>query len=228
MLQFSITDTGIGIPADRIDAIFDSFTQAEASITRKYGGTGLGLAICKELVEMMGGTIGVKSSEGKGSTFYFTAVLGKSDRDRKKIQQEAIVNNRGSAPEREYSVLLAEDNNLNARLAEVVLKKLGCRVTIVQDGIELLQKLKNGHYDLILMDIEMPRMNGIDASLSVRNGIAGEDNITIPIIAMTAHLVEEIGDQCSNAGINHIITKPISITELGPVIDSVMSSVDID
>ena len=222
-LHFSVCDTGIGIPADRVDAIFDSFTQAEASITRKYGGTGLGLAICKELVELMGGKIGVKSSKGKGSTFYFTAVFEKSERDKKGIQKEALVENKESISRTEYSILLAEDNILNAKLAKVVLKKLGCTVAIVNDGFELLEKLKNEHFDLILMDIEMPRMNGIDASLSVRNGFAGEDNINIPIIAMTAHLVDEIGDQCTNAGINHIIAKPISIAELGPVVDMVMN-----
>ncbi|HOO72061.1 MAG TPA: ATP-binding protein [Spirochaetota bacterium] len=223
VLLFSITDTGIGIPAERREAIFESFTQAELSITRKYGGTGLGLAICRELLEMMGGKIWVTSTEGVGSTFYFTVPVRQCAAKGVAVPGDES----GDHPEKtkifqNLSILLAEDNKINARLAEVVLSKLGHRVTVAVDGMEVLEKLEKGRYDIIFMDIEMPKMSGIEATQCIRNGLTGVENAQIPIIAMTAHVLEEVHDECRKAGMDHIISKPVSIADIGPAINRVI------
>jgi len=215
----TVSDTGIGIPADRKSAIFESFTQAEMSITRRYGGTGLGLAICRELIDLMGGSIRVDSTEGEGSRFYIAVPLPRPEGPIKPAPVRRI-----SDADRDVSlsILLAEDNRVNARLAEVVLKKLGHRIDIAADGMEVLDRMRSSSYDLVILDIEMPKMSGIETAQCIRNGLVGEKNSRIPIIAMTAHVLDDVVDECRKAGMDHVISKPLSIIELGGMIGDVM------
>jgi len=201
--------------------IFESFTQAELATTRRYGGTGLGLAISKKLIEMMGGIIHVSSVPGEGSIFTFTVRLLHS----RKVQQESY----GSAGQEEIvqstpkNILLVEDNPVNAKLGEIILKRSGHSVDLAQNGILALEKLANpkNHYDLVLMDIEMPEMDGLEATRRLRSGTVGSQNANIPVIAMTAHVVEEIRDLCFQAGMNGFLAKPINILELDGRIQSI-------
>ena len=221
-IQFEVRDTGIGISPDRFNAIFESFTQSDDSISRTYGGTGLGLSICRELVSMMKGSIWVESETGKGSSFYFKIPLKKGQENLShRLQKESVLKN---ASQRQLSILLAEDNEVNQRLASAVLKKLNHDVDVAKNGIRVLEMLRNKYYDLILMDIEMPKMDGIEATERIRKGEAGEGMKDIPIIAITAHVLDEIKDRCISAGMDEYVAKPIKIEELSPIMEWVLQN----
>jgi PAS domain S-box-containing protein len=225
-LAFSVNDTGIGIPADRIKSLFNAFSQGDGSTSRKYGGTGLGLAISKQLVEMMNGKIGVGSEEGKGSTFHFTIRLGKSEKKRldkdaekataykenKKIQKKPHTFEQN----RKKRILLAEDNLINRKLVLKMLENRGYQTDAVLNGEEAVKKLGSTSYDLVLMDVQMPVKNGYEATREIRKN---EGDTHIPIIALTAHAIKGDREKCLDAGMDDYISKPIKPDELTNVME---------
>ncbi len=169
LLRFTVSDTGIGIPAETLSRLFQSFTQADTSTTRKYGGTGLGLAISKRLAELMGGTIGVSSESGRGSTFWFTVDLPVSERIAPSIAALAgSLATQQRSPQTRGKVLVAEDNPINQRVAVILLSKLGYSADVASDGAEALEMVQKASYDIVLMDIQMPVMDGFEATKAIR------------------------------------------------------------
>ncbi|RZA26673.1 MAG: response regulator [Proteobacteria bacterium] len=207
--RFEVQDSGIGMPESVTKRIFQAFSQADASTTRRFGGTGLGLSICKRLVELMGGEIGVISEEGKGSTFWFELSLKKSSQvlSEKTETQPLTV-------ETSARILVAEDNFINQRVALGMLEKLGYKAVAVGNGREAIQSLQSMHYDLILMDCQMPEMDGYEATIEIRKGI-GIPNPKIPIVAMTANAIKGDKERCIEAGMDDYISKPINYEKLG-------------
>ncbi|CCO25155.1 response regulator [Maridesulfovibrio hydrothermalis] len=218
VLQIAVRDTGIGIPEDKQAVIFESFRQADDSTTRKFGGSGLGLAISRELVEMMGGEISVRSSEGYGSVFTFQVVLQPGDPA--KLITEHWENGGGSqaSDNSVFRILLVEDNPINVKVATCMLKKMGHVIEVAGNGVEAISTLSKLTVDLILMDLEMPEMDGFEASRNIRMGMAGEDKKDIPIIAMSAHAMAGVKDKCSKSGMNNYIAKPVQYADLKQVI----------
>ncbi len=210
MLRADIIDTGIGIPPEKIALLFQDFTQADTSMTRRYGGTGLGLAISKRLVELMSGEIGVESTPGAGSTFWFTVPL--------EIACQAPV--AAIAPVTEASedaqmlrVLVAEDNPSNQLLISILLEKLNCTCTIANNGQEALEAVAGGgKFDVVLMDMQMPVMDGINATIAIRAlpGLAGK----LPIIALTADAMNGVREKALASGMNDYLSKPIDVRAL--------------
>jgi signal transduction histidine kinase/DNA-binding LacI/PurR family transcriptional regulator len=204
-LLFEIIDTGIGIPPNRVGAIFETFVQAEDSTTRKFGGTGLGTAISKQLVQMMGGEIGVDSEEGKGSNFYFTVAFKKPPAHE---EAAAVAEEPARFPEPAFDhcrMLLVEDYPTNRMVVIAHLQKLNLAIEIAENGREAVEKFKAGRYDFILMDVQMPEMDGYEATRLIRGEPNGK---TVPIVAMTASAFEQDIQQCLEAGMNDVITKP--------------------
>lgn len=205
-LQFSIEDTGIGISEEQQKKLFDQFTQADSSTTRKYGGTGLGLAISKTLIQMMGGEIKVESVAGKGTKFIFDIHLIKSDKVTSEVKQSISSDYKFKGQAR---VLLVEDNVVNQKIACKVLSKMGLKVDTANNGQDALEKICNEDYKLILMDCQMPIMDGYEATKKIREGHKGIDKL-IPIIAMTANAMVGDKETCLDAGMDDYISKPIS------------------
>ena len=227
-LTFTVKDTGIGIPKEKQRIIFKSFRQGDSSSDRKYGGTGLGLAICKNLVELMAGNIWLESEEGKGSTFYFTAFLEqgapiKAQKTKKKKDIKWPQPN-----QRPLNVLVAEDDKASVKVAMVFLERLGHKGVSVVDGRKAIAILAREPFDLVLMDVEMPELNGLEATQRIRSGEAEEHNRNIPIIAMTAHALSESREHCLTAGMNDYISKPVDFHELATIINRIMSNTDDD
>ena len=212
-LRFSVKDTGIGIPKETQEKLFQKFSQADTSTTRKYGGTGLGLAISKQLAEMMGGQIGVQSQVGEGSEFWFTARLHKQAHKKPAPQRAAALPAQAVLQERRRGamrILLAEDNLTNQQVALGLLKKLGLSADVVDNGAEAFAALQERAYDLVLMDVQMPVMDGLEATLAIRAPGSAARNPQVPIIAMTAHAMQSDRDKCFEAGMNDYVSKPVS------------------
>lgn len=218
-LRVSVKDTGIGIPADRIDHLFQSFIQADSSIARRFGGTGLGLAICKKLVDRMGGRIGVSSIVEQGSTFWFELPLveaieaqtnsrGKEISDEKFAEARAVV----AALGRPLRLLVAEDNATNQLVVKVALAKHAIRPDIAGNGLEAVEAARCARYDVILMDLRMPEMDGIEATRAIR-ALPG-DTSKVPIIALTANTFASDIENCRTAGMNGHVGKPFRAEEL--------------
>ncbi|MDR3073136.1 MAG: response regulator [Deltaproteobacteria bacterium] len=211
-LLFTIRDTGIGMDAEAREHIFESFSQADGSTTRKYGGTGLGLAICKSLVQMMGGEIGVESEPGGGSTFFFTILTREGSEAELADEETSAV--ASEAPELSAPrVLLVEDNEINQEIAVSVLQGMGITPAVANNGVEAVRLWEGRDFDLILMDIQMPVMDGLTAARRIREG--GDDRSkSVPIIAMTANAMSGDREKSLDAGMNDHITKPLDIGEL--------------
>jgi len=215
-INFSITDTGIGIPEAQLKNLFNAFTQADKSTTRRYGGTGLGLAISQSLIQMMKGHISVRSEVGKGSCFQFSIRFQTNHKtdDYAETTQSLDAQNQAQPNQKkprikllDAHILLVEDNVINQQVAEELLMSVGLRVSIAKHGLEAIQKAKeHTDIDLILMDIQMPEMDGLQATQKIRD-LAGFD--TLPIIAMTAHASSEDKQRSLNAGMNDHLVKPI-------------------
>jgi len=209
LLRFAVRDTGIGLSPEQQQRLFQSFSQADASTTRKYGGTGLGLAISKNLAELMGGEVGVESEPGKGSTFWFTARLGHGE--------DLVVEVQSGMAEAELAalrgarVLLAEDNELNRQVATELLRDAGLRVDVAHDGQQAVEMARAKPYDIVLMDMQMPVLDGIDATRTLRRD---PSLATLPIVAMTANAMEADRQRCLEAGMNGFVSKPIEPEEL--------------
>ncbi|MBN1235977.1 MAG: PAS domain S-box protein [Methanotrichaceae archaeon] len=214
---FSVKDTGIGIPEDKMGRLFQSFTQIDSSTTRRYGGTGLGLAITKKLVKMMGGKIWVKSQLGKGSTFCFTILAEstfiKPARDVEGRQERIKVADLNHVPR----ILLAEDNPVNQKVMLKMLGKLGYHADVAANGIEVLRSLELQPYDLILMDVQMPEMDGFETARTIRRRWAFADQPKI--IAITAYALKGDRENCLAAGMDDYISKPVTLEELRDIME---------
>jgi len=200
----SVADTGIGIEPEKLDLIFNKFSQADTSTTRKHGGTGLGLTISQKLIQLMGGNINVSSRPGEGSIFSFTLSLAISNKSKPKVVQKNI-NKQYPA----VKVLLVEDDKVNRMIAKKMLMKSSCEIVFANNGQEAVEKVSNNSFDLVLMDIQMPIMNGIEATKQIR-----KTNSKIIIIALTANVMKEEQDLYIQAGMNDLIAKPIQMSKL--------------
>ena len=207
-LKFSIKDTGIGIPAGKADKIFERFTQGDTDITRKYGGTGLGLHITKQLAELQQGSLSLISNDGKGAEFIFVLPYTKAPDIKDFFKSTA--GNTPPAIEPGKTVLLVEDNVMNRKLAAVLLQSHGFNITLAEDGSRAIEILKSETFDIILMDIQMPILDGYNAT----NHIRSQMHITAPIIAMTAHVLPGEKEKCLQCGMNAYISKPFDEKEL--------------
>ncbi|KAF2338471.1 GAF domain-containing hybrid sensor histidine kinase/response regulator [Flavobacterium tistrianum] len=211
--KFSIKDTGIGIPKDKLETIFERFTQGEESTTRTFGGTGLGLNIVKQLVELQKGEVHVKSTVNRGSEFFFTLSYKKSDSEEAEVKTVSK-NDLGN-----LKILLCEDNVLNQKLAKSVINNFGFDLDIAQNGEEGIELLSQKKYDLVLMDLQMPVKDGYQTTEYIRN----EMNSNIPIIAMTAHSLVGEQERCYKVGMNAYVPKPFKQAVLLKAIKTVMS-----
>ena len=218
-VRFEVEDTGIGIPTDRLDRLFKSFSQADASISRRYGGTGLGLAICKRLAERMGGSVGASSVQGTGSTFWVDLPLGAASRDECEASVRPLEASRFEqalqmlhTAERKPRLLVAEDNATNQLVVRSVLAKFGLTADFAGNGIEALEAVRQRPYDLILMDVHMPDMDGLEATRAIRS--FGDARARIPIIALTANAFAHDVENCIAAGMNGHLGKPFRKEEL--------------
>lgn len=206
-LSFSVKDSGIGIPEDKKDKLFKTFSQLDSSITRKYGGTGLGLAITSQLIKLMGGNISVESVVNEGSTFSFNLIF-KLSQNKQIKQQTAPKNDIKTCKYKNLKILLVEDNFINRKLIVSVLEKINVKVDTAENGFQAVEKFKTNNYNLILMDLQMPDMDGFEVTKIIRNTNT-ENCKTIPIIALTAHILKEYKDKAFETGMNDFISKPV-------------------
>ena len=234
-IRFTVHDTGIGMPTDQQSRLFESFTQGDGSSTRRHGGTGVGLAISKQLVELLGGEIGVASEPGHGSRFWFTASFGKASPAETPAPKPVVVQDRiirstpriplaapAACPQKpvpiatHLRVLLAEDNEINQRITLRLLEKLGVPADAVVNGREAVQALEKRKYDLVLMDCQMPDMDGFEATAIVRSREVGTHT---PICALTANAMEGDRERCLAAGMDDYISKPVGLEKLQKAVD---------
>jgi two-component system sensor histidine kinase/response regulator len=211
LIRFAVSDTGIGLTQEQIGKLFQSFQQADMSTSRKYGGTGLGLAISKKLAELMGGAVGVESEYGKGSTFWFTARLGKGVARAKSMDQQAETAIVNLAAIKGSSILLVEDNEFNQQIASELLTDAGFKVDVAENGQKSIEMLDKRAYDIVLMDMQMPVMDGVTATREIRRDERFKD---LPILAMTANVMDTDIEKCRAAGMWDHIGKPIDPDEL--------------
>ena len=223
--RFTVTDTGIGIPKDRSDDLFEAFTQIDSSLGRKHQGSGLGLAICRHLAQAMGGEIDYQSSQGKGTSFWFDLDFDSRDSIESPsggAAPSAAVPASESIPDKAYRVLLAEDSEANSYILQAYLEIAGHTVDRASNGLEALKLAETTPYDAILMDISMPEMDGLEATRRLRSS-AGENQDTL-VIALTAHVQKEIREQCTEAGMNDFLAKPVSRDQLLETLDQLIAT----
>jgi CheY-like chemotaxis protein len=212
VLRFAVTDTGIGIAEEEQSRLFERFSQIDGSTTRRFGGTGLGLAICRQLASLMQGEIGLDSKPGTGSTFWFTARLGKA------AANSAKASDAGEAPAaaRKLRILVAEDNPANQTVAKALLSKAGHHVDVVANGIEAVNAVRAVPYDVVLMDVHMPEMDGITATKAIRV-LVGERG-RVPIVALTADAMTGDRERCLAGSMDDYVSKPFEASALFAVI----------
>jgi PAS domain S-box-containing protein len=220
-LRFSVMDTGIGIPPYRIDRLFQPFSQLDSSMTRKYGGTGLGLVISKRLSEMLGGQIGVESSQGKGTTFWFTAVFEKptaaSEIIPEKIKMRCKEHFQG------LRVLVVDDDEINQVVAQGILESAGCIVELISRGKAAIEALETGVYDVILMDVQMPDMDGFETSAAIRQREKATLRRRTPIFALTAQVGKTETERCREVGMDACLSKPVNPSAVFDAIANVLA-----
>jgi signal transduction histidine kinase len=220
-LTFTVCDTGIGISEENQKKLFQPFNQAEVSTTRRFGGTGLGLAICRKLVELMNGTLTLASQPGHGSTFSFTLRYAKQNSPAPSAPKPAPAVAAPSAIVSGLRILLAEDNPVNQMVGLNQLKKLGCVVSVANNGLEAVATWQKGGYQAVLMDCEMPEMNGYEAARKIRELETAQKLPSVWIIAMTAHAMQGDRDRCLAAGMNDYVAKPVDAKSLKAALENV-------
>jgi PAS domain S-box-containing protein len=220
VVRFEVSDTGIGIPTNQLDKLFKAFSQADGSMTRKYGGTGLGLSIAHGLIDLMDGEIGVDSIEGQGSKFWFTVPLEMIGVEKKQVIAATTQTIADIPSISGMHILVAEDNAVNQTIAKAMLTKLGATCEVVENGKLALEALESGKYDLILMDCQMPEMDGYEATRTIRLNESA-DIQTIPIVALTAHAMAGDREKCLDAGMDDYLTKPIHMKNLAQAISDI-------
>jgi len=213
-LRFSVKDTGIGVPEDVRDRLFTEFYQVDPSISRRFGGTGLGLAICRRIVEAMGGMIGVESQPGEGSTFWFSVTLTKGDSERAATARATRV---ATASVPALKVLLVEDNEINQKVALGLLARDSHKVKVAVTGLEAVAAVAHDDFDLVLMDVQLPEMDGIEATRRIRQ-MSDPAKATVPILALTANAMADDIESCLAAGMNDVIAKPVDPERLSKAI----------
>jgi CheY-like chemotaxis protein len=209
-LHVNVKDTGIGIPGNKLHTIFDTFSQADSSTTRKYGGTGLGLAISKKLVELQGGTIGVKSVAGKGSEFYFTIPYKKGTLPGNEKNASGALDLSRLADKK---ILVVDDDEMNKTLVRMILDGWGVKTSLAGSGIEAIEQIEKENFDAVLMDIQMPGLSGIETIKLIRSTMKGE-KATVPVIAVTGNALKGEEEKCIRAGMNDYISKPFKEEDL--------------
>ncbi len=215
-VKVTVSDTGIGIPQSALDTLFNAFTQADGSTTRKYGGTGLGLAIVSQLIEIMGGSLGVESEEGKGSAFWFIANYPCTDEESEAVDQSV---NESEPLLLNARVLLVEDNPINQMVAQKMLEKVGLKAVLANNGVEALAVLNEQAFDLVLMDCQMPEMDGFDATREIRKlDIKTLQEQRLPVVAMTANVMSGDREKCLEVGMDDYIGKPVQRDHLESVL----------
>jgi CheY-like chemotaxis protein len=213
LLLFEVMDTGVGIAEDKQDIIFEAFVQADSSHSRRYGGTGLGLSISRNLVRLMGGDLHFDSEENKGTRFYFSLPFGIEEHNTTQRDDVRGIRRHKSVVHLSGRVLLAEDEPINTTLAVLILEQAGLGVVAVENGHRAVEEWRHGTFDCILMDIQMPEMDGLEAVRRIRQ-LEKQQGGRIPIIAMTAHAGVEDRKTCLQAGMDEYISKPIDAANL--------------
>ena len=217
-LTFTVSDTGIGIDRDSQHKLFESFYQVDASVTREYGGTGLGLAISKQLVETMGGALMIDSEPDRGATFWFTVALGK---DTAASRAASVPDNEAVSPAGTWRILLAEDNPMNLKVTEKLLEMMGHQVTIAINGQEAVKKFQGDDFDLVLMDVQMPVMDGVTATNKIKAIQERSQGPAVPIVAITAHAMVGDREALLDQGMDDYIPKPVTRKDLIEVLERV-------
>ncbi|GAB7022145.1 PAS domain S-box protein [Salidesulfovibrio brasiliensis] len=218
-ILFSVSDTGIGIDETKLDQLFEPFTQADEGYKRAYQGAGLGLSIVRQLVTLMGGSVAVVSELGKGTEFHFCLPFTIDEDESVATQKRASEFCHEPCP---HSILVAEDEMVNRTALQTILKKAGYKVTSVENGAEALKELSKSPYDLVLMDIQMPIMDGVEAAEAIRSGKAGKRNSLIPIVALTAFAMSGDKESFLNAGMNGYLAKPVEVDELNLIVSEAL------
>jgi len=213
VVKFAVRDTGVGIPRRKAHLLFEKFTQLDGAMSRKYGGTGLGLAICKHLAALLNGEIGVTSEPGQGSDFWVTVPFGKAEPAAQEMRLPLpLVTEPVELPS--ARILLAEDNLVNQKVVTAMLTKLGMKVDVVSNGLQSLLALQRATYDLVLMDVQMPEMDGLQATELIRSVEGKTLDTAVPIVALTANAMESDRARCMEAGMDDYLSKPIDFGAL--------------
>jgi CheY-like chemotaxis protein len=219
LLVLTVADTGVGVAPDKAESIFDPFVQGDASISRTYGGTGLGLAIARQLASVLGGTLGYEARTGGGSVFTLAVPCRPTDApDLATVASGAL-----AAPRPAIRVLLAEDNEVNRTMGARMLARLEAEVVTAEDGAHAAELATSGRFDLVLMDLQMPRLDGIEAARIIRNFERSRGVAPVPIVALTGNDPGDYGDACAAAGMNGFLRKPVGLAALRELLDRVAS-----